>query len=325
MKNKIFIVLSISIFFLYAVSCQVRSGKKEIISTPKPEVTELGRIITFHKDSATLNYFKTVEANNENLSENLNAPARVIASVIKDIYNKEYNLILFSDPELTANFSMYLERLINIRTYEVNLTRTKDLFESGAATGKDVIEAQTQLLNEEAAIIENEAKFLLAGLEPEILKDARPGIVWIICDIPEDQTNKLKIGSTCDITFQSFEDEKVHGKIEDIGEVVDNITRMVKLRISVNNTNRKIKAGMFANVSFNVSEGEFLSVSKNSIVTVQGKEYLFIKTAPNIFERREVITGQQINDRIIIFSGLKEGEKVAIEGVMQLKGLSFGY
>ncbi len=325
MRNKIFTVLSISISFLYAVSCQERGEKKEIKSIPKPEVTELGKIISFPKDSTTLNYFKTIEANNEKLSENLNAPARVIASVIKDIYNKEYNLILFSDPELTANFSMYLERLINIRTYGVNLSRTKDLFESGAATGKDVIEAQTQLLNEEAAIIENEAKFLLAGLEPEILKDARPGIVWIICDIPEDQTNKLKIGSTCDITFQSFEDEVFHGKIEDIGEVVDNITRMVKLRISVNNSNRKIKAGMFANVNFNVSEGEFLSVSKNSIVTVQGKEYLFIKTGTNIFERREVITGQQINDRIIIFNGLKEGEKVAVEGVMQLKGLSFGY
>lgn len=325
MKNKIIITLSILSYCFSMISCQKHTNKIEVKTIEKPRITELGKLITFPNDSVTLANFKTSKANNANLSEGLTAPARVIASVINNIHNKDYNLILFSDPELTANFSMYLERLVNIKTYQINLSRTKDLFENGAATNKDVIEANTLLQNEEAAIIENEAKFLLAGLEPEIIKNAREGIVWVICDIPEDQINKLKIGNNSELTFQSFKDEIFIGKIEAIGEVVDNITRMVKLRISVNNYKHKIKAGMFANVVFKVSEGNFLNVSKNSIVTVQGKEYVFIQTSANTFERREVSTGQQINDRIIIFKGIKEGEEVVIEGVMQLKGLSFGY
>ena len=58
---------------------------------------------------------------------------------------------------------------------------------------------------------------------------------------------------------------------------------------------------------------------------MQGRNYVFLKTAPQVFERREVNIGDQIGDRIVAFSGLKDGENVVTKGVMQLKGLSFGY
>ena len=325
MKNKIIVGISVLVFHFGIISCQESPSKTELKPIPKPQISRNGELISFPNDSIILSNFKTYKLDRANLTEGITAPARVIASVIKNIHNKDYNLILFSDPDLAANFSMYLERLINIKTYNIGLNRTKDLFQHGASTEKDVIEANTLLQNEEAAIIENEAKFLLAGLEPKIFQNAREGIVWVICDVPEDQINKLKVGSNCDLTFQSYQDETFTGRIEAIGEMVDNITRMVKLRIAVDNVQHKIKAGMFANVSFNIYNGKFLSIYKNSVVTVQGKEYAFVKSSVDTFERREIVTGQQINDRIIIYKGLKEGEEVVTEGVMQLKGLSFGY
>ena len=50
-----------------------------------------------------------------------------------------------------------------------------------------------------------------------------------------------------------------------------------------------------------------------------------MKKSDNEFERREIQVGQQIGDRIIVFSGVKSDDQVAVKGVMQLKGLSFGY
>jgi cobalt-zinc-cadmium efflux system membrane fusion protein len=38
-----------------------------------------------------------------------------------------------------------------------------------------------------------------------------------------------------------------------------------------------------------------------------------------------VSIGDQVGDRIIVFSGLGNEDTVAVKGVMQLKGLSFGY
>jgi multidrug efflux pump subunit AcrA (membrane-fusion protein) len=273
----------------------------------------------------SLNYFKTEKAKLENLKADFSAPARIVASVVKDIVGKEHNLILFSDPDLTANFSIYLERIVNIKTYQLNLDRVNDLFANGAATGKDVIEGQTLLYNEEAAIIENEARFLVAGLDASSLITAKPGTVWLICEVPEDQISKFQIGNTCKIKFQSYEEETFKGQIQDIGETVDNVTRMVKLRILINNPQGKLKSGMFATVFFGISEGTFLNVDKRAVITVQGKDFVFVKVDKYIFERREVITGQSISNRVIIYDGVKEGEEVVLEGAMQLKGLSFGF
>jgi len=85
---------------------------------------------------------------------------------------------------------------------------------------------------------------------------------------------------------------------------------------------------MFATVSFPVkavSQGSNISISKAALITAQGRSYVFVKTNPTTFERKEVSTGQQINERVLIYKGLSQNEQVVVNGVMQLKGLSFGY
>jgi membrane fusion protein, heavy metal efflux system len=220
------------------------------------------------------------------------------------------------------------------------------LLRNGAATGKDLADsktekliaeseknsasaeiatAETDLIAERSAILEHEINLKLAGFDPPTLLNAKYGNIWLICEVPESQLNKLKTGGNCTIKFSSFPDEKYTGRIEAFGDVVDNLTRTFKLRISLPNPSGQIKAGMFAVASFGVSEGELLSVPQNAIVTVQGKNYVFVRKNAREFERREISSGQQIKDRIIIFGGLKEGEKVVVKGTIQLKGLSFGY
>ena len=100
---------------------------------------------------------------------------------------------------------------------------------------------------------------------------------------------------------------------------------MVKLRIGLPNSNNQLRAGMFASVSFGVSEGTNLSVPKSALITVQGKNYVFVKTSPTTFARKDVLSGAQINDRVIIYGGIQAGDEVVTDGTMQLKGISFGY
>ena len=320
--KKIQLVLLFLSALLMACESEVKDTHENKIE--KPYVTEFGKKVTFNDTSNTL-YFKLDTARVQLLSEDLTAPARVVSSVVRNIAHKTYNLVIFSDPELTANFSIYLERLINIKTYNLNYQRANDLYINGAATGRELIEAQTMLNNEEAAIIENEAKFIQAGLDPEDFQSHKVGTAWIISDIPEDDINKIKSGGKCKIRFNSYENEYFNGVVENVGDVVDNTTRMVKLRIEIHNNTGKIKVGMFATVEFGVTEGSFLCVPDNAVVTVQGKDYVFVKKSANLFERVEVSAGQQIRNKVIIFSGLKPNDVVVTDGVMQLKGLSFGY
>jgi RND family efflux transporter MFP subunit len=184
---------------------------------------------------------------------------------------------------------------------------------------------ETNLINERAAIIEHETKLKAGGFEPKQLRNAPAGRAYIICDVPESEISQVKKGSKCTIQFTAFPNENFTGTIDDIADLVDQTTRMIKLRVSINNSTGKLKAGMFGTVAFGLSEGKKLSISKDALVTVQGHNYVFLKTAPQVFERREVNIGDQIGDRIVTFSGLTDGEHVVTKGVMQLKGLSFGY
>lgn len=352
MKRLIVSPLIIATIFSM-VACGHKEKKAGIPPSVKPVVTNNGATIDFPLDSVTLGFFKTEAISTGNMDAILSAPARVVATVLRSKENQGHNMVLFDNADLTAEYTALLQHVINIRQKEsiikqknaiasqkeIEVNRFSDLASHGAGTGKDVADAridlitaqtdrsvaETELSNEKSTIIEHEARLKLAGFDPQSLLQAQPDKVWLICDVPENLVSTIKEGNTCKLQFTAYPDETFNGTIEDVGEVIDNITRMVKLRIGLPNKGNKLRAGMFATVHFGISEGNNLSIPKASMVTVQGKNYVFVRSAYKTFERKEVVSGVQINDRILIYSGLKEHDTVVTEGAMQLKGISFGY
>src|SRR5260221_4385991 len=330
--------LALFISFLILVAC----GKKEnqnIIHAIKPKVADNGRLIQI-SDKKTADFFSAQSIGSSQLYANLTAPARVVATVIPSQENPQQNLVLFDNPELTSTYTQLLQHLANINQIQnvtikqrkIELDRAKDLQQHGAATGREVLEAQTalaleetNLVNEKAANLEHEAKLKLGGFNHNVLRFAKPKTVWVICDIPENQLDKISVGQKCIVNFTSFPNEQFSGVIENIGDVVDHITRMVKLRISITNPNGELKAGMFGTAKFGLNQGKFLAVPKEALVTVMGKDYVFVKKSELQFERKAVSIGQQADDSVIIFDGITDQDMVVIKGTMQLKGLSFGY
>ena len=335
---KYFAFISCTLFLLTACGGKDKPGNRPDTSTA-PVVSPGGATVTF-TDPESMAFFQTEKLNSGNITADFKAPGKIAATVVAPDEGAAQNIVLFENPELAGSYTQLIQHQINInqiqniniKQKQIELDRIRDLQLHGAATGKDVLDAQmamsmeqTNLANEKAALIEHEAKLKAGGFTPELLKKSKAGMAYLICDIPENQIEKIKEGGNCDITFTAFPGEKFTGKIDQVADVVDNLTRMIKLRVTVNNSSSKLKSGMFSTVSFGVSEGRYISVSKNSLVTVQGKSYVFVKKDPKTFERREVQTGEQIGDRIIVYSGLSESEEVAVKGAMQLKGLSFGY
>lgn len=334
MKNFVYICS-----FLVLLSACEGKEKKELEKQNTPTVTNSGKTISF-PDVDNMTFFKTEKISNGNIEAELNAPGKIAATVLPSKEGATQNIILFDNSDLAGNYTQLIQHQINIsqiqniniKQKQLELVRTKDLYSHGAVTGQDLLNAQTalsmeqtNLANEKAALIEHETKLKLGGFNPEVLRKAKTGTAFIICDIPENQISKIKENQTCNITFTAYPNEKFTAKIDAIADMVDNVTRMVKVRILISNTTNKLKSGMFANISFGLNENNVISINKNSLVTVQGKNYVFVKKSASEFERREIQTGQQIGNKIIVFDGLIDGEELAIEGVMQLKGLSFGY
>ncbi|SEJ63456.1 RND family efflux transporter, MFP subunit [Dyadobacter sp. SG02] len=335
--KKILVCTCLAMAFI--AGCKNKAANKPVQDNSTPVVNASGTKISFPL-AESADFFQTEKISSSSLMANVTAPAKVSATVLRSNEGASGNIVLFDNPELSGNYTQLLQHLtminqiqnINIRQRKTELSRIRDLQEHGAATGKDLLESQTalsmeetNLINERAAIIEHETKLKAGGFEPKQLRNAPAGTAYIICDVPESDISQVKKGSKCTIQFTAFPNEDFTGTIDDIADLVDQTTRMIKLRVTINNSNGTLKAGMFGTVAFGLSEGKRLSINKDALVTVQGRNYVFLKTAPKVFERREVNIGDQIGDRIVAFSGLKDGEDVVTKGVMQLKGLSFGY
>jgi RND family efflux transporter MFP subunit len=158
-----------------------------------------------------------------------------------------------------------------------------------------------------------------------VLRKSKAGTAYIICEVPESQMSKIKKGDNCFVEFTSMPGNKFKARIDGIADIIDNVTRMIKVRINIDNSQSTLKLGMYGMVLFEVNEGNNISVSNSALITVQGKNYVFLKRSPVLYERMEVFVGPQINDRVIIYDGLKVSDQVVTKGIIQLKGLSFGY
>lgn len=334
MKHPTFII----VFILFLFSCTSEEKKLQKPNTT-PVVSGDGINISF-PDLGNLSFFRTEKANSNALTAEFTAPAYIAATIVPTGEGAEQNIVLFENPELAGHYSQLLQhqinidqiRNVNIRQRQMELERTKDLNLHGTATGQDLMNAKTALsmeqsglANEKIALIEHESKLISAGFTPDILRKSKVGTIYLISNIPETLIGKIEKGSICNIRFHAFPNENFTGRIDAFADIVDSETRMVKVRVQVDNPSQKLKVGMFAHVSFDLRKDDRISIGKNALVTIQGKHYVFVKTSDNAFKRNEIQIGQQIGDRIIVFNGLSDKDEIAIEGVMQLKGLSFGY
>ncbi len=332
-------ILQYTLLMVVLSACSKKDKNQAPVVNTNPVVANDGQTIVFPVKQ-TVSFFETEVVGDGSLENMVQAPAKVAATVVRSDEGASQNIVLFENPDLASNYTQLLQhrnninQLINkvIKQKQTEVARTEDLKANGAATGRDLLEAQTalsvemsNLANEKAAIIEHETKLKAGGFNPQLLQKASAGTSFIICDVPENEISKIKEGNTCTITFTAYPDQKFTGRIEDIADMVDPSTRMIKLRISINDAGGKLRSGMFGTVSFGLNEGKQLSVDKNALVTVQGKNFVFVKTGPDTFVRREVELGDEVGDRMVVTQGLQSGDAVAIKGVMQLKGLSFGY
>ena len=327
------------LFGVMLIACQKKEDKSAKVENVEPVITENGTKITFPKVES-VKFFQTETIGSSSLTADITAPATVSATIVRSNEGASQNIVLFQNPELAGSYTQLIQHLItinqiqnvNIKQRKIELSRVQDLQQHGAATGKDLMDAQTamameetNLNNERAALIEHETKLKEGGFQAEILRKAKAGTAYITCDIPENDVSKIKNGSQCVLQFTAFPNEKFTGKIDNVADMVDPATRMIKLRVSLNNADNKLKAGMFGTLLFGVSEGKNISVNKDAVITIQGKNYVFVKDGTSTFRRKEVSIGDQVGDRIIVFSGLSNDDTIAVKGVMQLKGLSFGY
>ena len=147
--------------------------------------------------------------------------------------------------------------------------------------------------------------------------------LWVLVDIYEKDMARLKAGAVVHASVNAFPGKEFRGAISYIGDVVDQNTRTVKARVSIDNSSGFLKPGMFATVSVDYQKDaeadRVIAVPEEAVLIDGADRYVFVRTGEGRFKRRDVATGRPIGKKIEVSEGLKEGDTVVVKGTFPLK------
>jgi len=144
-------------------------------------------------------------------------------------------------------------------------------------------------------------------------------VVWVICDVYENDIPKLQLGQIARIKLNAYPDKLLTGHISDIGPVLDPTIRTAKVRIEVPNPGI-LRLGMFVTATFESKTMEdHAVVPAAAILHLHDRDWVFVPAGGKQFERVEVTAGNmQPGNKQEILAGIHPGEHV-VSDVLQLE------
>lgn len=221
---------------------------------------------------------------------------------------------------------------------ELELNRTKALYQSGGTSKQNVDQLQLQYdvakknlknLKENINLVSPISGIVtaknfdngdVAGSQP-ILQVMQISPVKLKFSINESFYGRVKLGMSVTAKVEVFEDEEFKGKITLISPVIDPNSRSFFVEVEFNNANQKLRPGMFGKAELNLGRANTILVSDKSIVKQVGTndKYVYVLKNDNTVEYRQVVLGRRMGDKYAILDGLNDGEKVVVSDFNKLK------
>lgn len=235
-----------------------------------------------------------------------------------------------------------------------NADRLKDLYESKLATQQAYLDAkaEAEALDADARSLELQLASIGAGSSAGFLLSLRAPIagtvvarnavvgqpvgtdwvlatitdlseVWFLARVFEKDLGALHEGAACEIELNAYPNERFAGTLEYIGQQVDPVARTVIARVRVSNAKGRLRLGLFGTahvaVASDTKPAPVLVVPRTALIEVAGRTVVFVQHDDGDFELHEVTIGGAAPGKVAVVTGLREGERVVVEGAFTLK------
>ncbi len=111
----------------------------------------------------------------------------------------------------------------------------------------------------------NESLFIITDLKE----------LWATANVYESDISKIKVGSEAEVITLSYPDKKFSGKVERISNLLDPDTKVISVKIRIDNKDLILKPGMYARVAILFpEEKKMFAVKTNSIIFEDNKSYV---------------------------------------------------
>jgi len=137
--------------------------------------------------------------------------------------------------------------------------------------------------------------------------------------LSEFDIGKIFIGQKAEISLAAYPDEKFIGKVCYVSSVANPVSKKFPVKIQLENTDGKIKAGMVANIKIIINQQkDVLVVPKSAVFKEKGVEKIYV--VENSKVKTKIIKTEVIaEDKLKVVGGLSAEEEVIINGNYDLE------
>lgn len=133
--------------------------------------------------------------------------------------------------------------------------------------------------------------------------------------VSETEVSYVRKGSPVEVVVRAVQEAPFMGQVESIATVADPIKRNYAVKVSLPNTDGRIKSGMFAELSVDtMSKLGILAVPVGAVIPKGGREIVYVVDGESRAQVVEVKTGIKDDQHIEIVSGLTAGQEVIVKG-----------
>ncbi|MNR87807.1 Cobalt-zinc-cadmium resistance protein CzcB [compost metagenome] len=148
--------------------------------------------------------------------------------------------------------------------------------------------------------------------------------VWAVAEVPEQQADMVAVGQTVDIEVPALGNLKLSGKLIYVGQIVDPATRTVHVRTAIDNKDGRLKPAMLATMLIASRPSEQMVIPAAAVVRYENEDLVYVEIQPGHFRATKIKVGQSNNGTLVVASGLKVGDRIAVDGAFHLNNQRTG-
>ena len=134
--------------------------------------------------------------------------------------------------------------------------------------------------------------------------------VWVQAQLREEDGGRVAIGATATLQFTSYPGRPFSGRVTYIDPMLSEPARTVTARITVLNSDSRLKPGMYATVVLNSSTRSALTVPRSAVVQTGERALVFVGLGNGKLNPQTVQLGRTGGDYVEVLSGLTSGQRV---------------
>jgi len=147
-----------------------------------------------------------------------------------------------------------------------------------------------------------------------------PSRLWVLLEVTEADAALIEVGQTMEVRVPSHPGRVFHAVVAYDADSLDPVTRTIKVRASVDNADRQLKAEQLVSVeAVSPVAVQQREVPASAVFLRGDRHFVFAEASAGVFERREVRVGTSREGRVRVRVGLGDGDRVVTDGVMLLE------